>query len=148
MNDEVNKMLVEILASIRSLEERVARIEGGGAVVATVPVERAVVGSKRMSVKEFLIECKPSNAVQSTLAIAHYLEIYDGMTSFNVTDLEAGFRAAKETVPQNINDKINMCVKNGHIQEAKMKKDKKKAWEVTRTGEQYAMTHFGKIEQK
>jgi len=80
---------------------------------------------------------KPSGDVQKTLLIAYYLEKYDGITPFSVGDLSKGFQLARESVPQNINDKINMNIGKGHLMEAKTKKDNKKAWLVTNSGEQF-----------
>jgi hypothetical protein len=64
------------------------------------------------------------------------------MTTFNTADLEKGFRAAKEPIPINMNDKVNMCIKNGHMMEAEIKKDNMKAWEITRSGEKYVEENF------
>ncbi len=54
------------------------------------------------------------------------------------------FRAAREPVPPNINDKANLCVKNGHFMEHSEKKDNTKAWLVTRTGEEVVLAGFGR----
>ena len=61
---------------------------------------------KKISIREFLLTKNPQNDVQKTLIIGYYLEQYEHMSSFNVKDLEAGFRKAKETLPSNINDKV------------------------------------------
>ncbi|MCR4314020.1 MAG: hypothetical protein NUV84_02105, partial [Candidatus Uhrbacteria bacterium] len=82
-----------------------------------------------------LIECKPDGDVEKTLAIGYFLEAHQGLTAFNKNDLEQGFRAAKERVPANINDKVNKCIGNGHMMEAEEKKDNLKAWVVTSRGE-------------
>ena len=79
--------------------------------------------------KEFILLKKPSGDVQKTLAIASYLEKNEGMASFNVEDLAHYFQLAKEPTPQNLNDKINMNIKKGHIMEAKEKKENKKAFQ-------------------
>ncbi len=132
-------MLETILASIKSLELRVVALEG----MAPKVVETLVaVPVKKTSIKEFLIEKKPKDGVQTTLAIAYYLEIKEGISPLNKADLEKGFRAAKETVPGNINDKVNMSVKNGHMMESGSKKDSMKTWVLTSTGEQYVEQGF------
>lgn len=143
MDNDIKKMLGEILTSVKGLEERVARIEESPSRVSTSSPEVSA-PSKRISLKEFLIECAPTNGVQTTLAVAYYIEKYDGATPFNAADLEKGFRAAKEPVPTNINDKANMCIKNGHLMEAEGKKDNMKAWVVTRSGEQVVEKGFAK----
>lgn len=143
MDNDIKKILDEILSSVKNLEKRVARIEGG-TVDVNPSIDNSQSVSKRMSIKEFLIECAPANGVQTTLAIAYYLEKHDKISPFNGADLEKGFRSAKEPVPSNINDKANMSIKNGHLMEAEEKKDSMKAWVVTRSGEQYVQEKFGR----
>ena len=64
------------------------------------------------------------------------------MRSFNVEDLAHYFQLAKEPTPENLNDKINMNIKKGHVMEAKEKKENKKAWVITNTGEQFVDNNF------
>jgi hypothetical protein len=68
------------------------------------------------------------------------------VSPFNAADLERGFRSARESVPANINDKANMCVRNGYFMEEKAKKDSMKAWVVTRSGEEVVRGGFGKMQ--
>jgi hypothetical protein len=143
MTPEIKKMMEEILNSVKSLEARMDRLEVGGVQITTTSAH-SVPAERRQSIKEFLIECAPSGGVQTNLAIAYYLEIVQGVIPFNKDDLENGYRAAKETVPENINDKVNMSIANGHLMEAEAKKDSKKAWVVTRSGEQYVQGKFKK----
>lgn len=142
MDREIKKMLEDILTSLKSLDTRVSRLESDavrdGAGLGQPPRE------KKLSLKEFLIDRRPSNGVQMTLAIAYFLENYEGMSTFNAADLDRGFRAARETVPPNINDKANLCVKNGHFMEHNEKKESMKAWLVTRSGEEVVRAGFGK----
>ena len=131
----------KLAEKIQSLEERVAKLEAQPSnVVKSAPVEANK--GKGISVKEFIISSKPSGDVQKTLAIGYYLEKYEKMTSFNVDDISKHFQLAKESTPQNINDKINMNIKKGHLMEADNKKDNKKAWVVTNTGEQFLENSF------
>lgn len=143
MDSEMKKMLAEVLAAVKSLDGRVARLESG-ATPAPNADPSGIAPEKRLSLKEFIISRMPSNGVQMTLAIAYYLENYEGVSPFNAADLERGFRTARETVPPNINDKANMCVKNGYFMEEKGKKDNMKTWLVTRTGEEVVRKGFGK----
>ncbi len=99
---------------------------------------------KKISMKEFLIEKAPKSDVQKTLCIGYFLEKYGGHISFNLNDIEEGFRQAKEPVPGNINDKVNKNIRQGLIMDAKEKKDSKKAWSLTRTGETQVENNFGK----
>lgn len=143
---DTQKALETILETLRALDARVARIEAGtqqkGSSAA--PSTGSPAASRKTSIKEFLLEWAPSDDVQKTLAIGHYLETSEGLSSFNKADLERGFRAAKEPVPANINDKVNMSIKNGHMMDAEEKKNSMKAWVLTRTGETYLQNGFKK----
>lgn len=126
---------------IESLEKRVAQLEAQQSDTLK-PASGEANKGKGISIKEFIISSKPSGDVQKTLAIGYYLEKYEKMTSFNVDDISKHFQLAKESTPQNINDKINMNIKKGHLMEADSKKDNKKAWIVTNTGEQFLDNGF------
>jgi len=134
MND-LHRLAERVLA----LEKRMAKLEGRHAEDAGLPKAR---DSKEMSVKEFILAKRPSNDVEKTLAIGYFLERFKGLDSFNIDDLSRYFQLAKEAIPQNINDKVNMNIKKGHLAEAKEKKDKKKAWIVTNSGEAFVESGF------
>ena len=92
---------------------------------------------KKLSVKEFLRLRKIKSNVQRILLIGYYLEKHNGEASFNSKDLQSAFRGAKEPLPTNMNAFINQNIKNGHIMEEPEKKDNKKAFVLTNTGEEY-----------
>jgi hypothetical protein len=142
MADKTEELLGEILATMKSLDSRISRLESS--IPGSASVSGPPSGEKKLSLKEFLIDRQPSNAVQMTLAIAYFLENYDGVSPVNTADIERGFRAAREAVPANVNDKANMCVKNGYFMEHNEKKDSMKAWLVTRTGEEIVRAGFSK----
>jgi len=127
----------DVLNRIANLEKRMSLLEN----TAKRGTDLGVNGKKE-SIKEFIISKKPSNDVQKTLAIAFYVEQYEGLQSFNVDDLGNGFRLAKEPVPQNLNDKVNMNIRKGHLMESKEKKDNKKAFTLTNSGEKYVENNF------
>lgn len=140
--EEIKVVLEEILGTLRKLDERMLRIEGLSQVAENFAAVQSV--KKKMSLKEFIIEKSPENAVQMTLVIGYYIEYYDGVSPFNASDLEKGFRAAKEPIPTNINDKANMSVAKGHLMEEKEKKNSLKAWVLTRSGEDLVQNGFKK----
>jgi hypothetical protein len=146
MDSDVKKMLEEILAAVKGLAHRVSRLESVAvpAVGDSSPARAA--SKKKLSIKEFIISRAPSNGVQMTLAIAYYLENHEGISPFNAADIEKGFRSARETVPTNINDTVNQCVRKGHFMEEKEKKDSKKTWVVTRSGEEAVTRGFGETQ--
>lgn len=147
---DTQKTLESILETLKALDARLARVEAGtkenGSESSTAAATPAA--SRKMSIKEFLLERAASDDVQKTLAIGYFLETQEGMSSFNKTDLEKGFRAAKETVPANINDKVNMSIKNGHLMDAAEKKNSLKAWNLTSSGEKYLKNGFKKALSK
>ena len=118
---------------LNDLESRLERIEQllSGPVVARVDKQ------KPMSSKEFLQTKKITSDTQKLVALGYFLEHHGGMGSFNVADLEAAFRSAKEKVPKNINDTVNKNIARGFVDEASEKKDSKKSWYLTSTGERY-----------
>lgn len=120
-----------------ALEERVVQLEKPSGGDNLKPASR-----KKISTKEFILEKKPKNDVQRTLAIGFFLERHLGYHSFNIKDLKKGFREAKENVPANINDKANLNISKGHMMLAEAKKDKLAAWMLTNSGEQYVERGF------
>jgi len=102
---------------------------------------------KKLSIKEFLRSKRPQTDVHKTLAIGYYLEKYDEMLSFNVDDVRDGFRAAKEPVPSNTQAFINQNIKNGHMMDYEEKKDKKKAYVLTNSGEEFVENDFNRKEK-
>ena len=121
--------IADIIKKLEDHERRISALEG-------MP-QKTKSGGKKLSIKEFIIEKRPSDDVQKTLVIGCYLEHIEGMDKFNVKDLTEGFRLAREPLPTNINDKVNMNIAKGHLMTAKEKKDNRKAWYLTARGEEF-----------
>lgn len=117
---------------IDELEKRVEKLERLLAAPSAIATK-----AKKMSAKEFLLTKSAKFEVQKVLALGYFLEYMEGMESFNVLDLESAFRAAKEKLPKNVNDTANKNVARGFLMEAETKKDSKKAWYLTSTGERH-----------
>lgn len=126
---------------ILSLEQRVDVLEQKLSVSSPKHTED---NKKKISIKEFLVTKKVDDDVKRTLAIAYFLEHIEKNTSVNTDDLKKAFNLAKCPPPTNINDKVNMNIKNAHMMEAAEKKDSKKAWILTATGEQFIETELNK----
>lgn len=139
----MKEVIEEIKTLLEDHEKRISKLE---AVVGEPSLEeqKKPVGGKKLSVKEFLKEKKPKGYVETALAVGFYLEKYERLSSFNAKDLENAFSAAKESPPKNFNDTANINVKNGHMMECKAKKDGRKAWVLTRSGEDYVESGFKK----
>jgi hypothetical protein len=129
---EANK---EMKTLLEEHERRISRLEA----VLIRPGEKGKKGSgkKKLSVKEFVLLKNPKDDNLKTLCIAYYFEKYEGACCFNAKDLEKGFRLAKETPPRNINDRVNKNIARGFMMEAEEKKDKRKAWVLTSSGERF-----------
>jgi len=136
-----NSVDVESLtARLGKLEDRVAMLERGGRSAASIgPIQ-----GKKLSVKEFLMSKTVESELQRVVALAFYLERQEGLTSFNVADLENAFRSAREKLPKNMNDAVNKNIARGFLMEAAEKKDSKKAWQLTATGERFVEQEMGR----
>jgi len=120
----------EIKEKINELENRISKLEG-------FSKQNQDIAQKKMSIKEFIKSKNPKNDVQKTLIIGYYLENYEGMDSFNVSDIKKYFKDAREKVPLNVADKIQLNIKKGHIMDYGDKKDDLKAYVLTNSGEEY-----------
>ena len=120
----------EILKKIEALETRITALEGRPS-----PGANTISGEKQLSAKEFLLSKKVSGDIEKTLALAYYTEKTAGIAPFNVEDLKKTFRSSKEQMPENLNDKINKNIAKGYLMDSASKKDSKKAWELTASGE-------------
>lgn len=139
----MNRGIEDIKRIVAEHERRITKLEGKLTVAENRSKAKGS-GRKPLSIKEFLKEKKPKGYTQTALAIGFYFENHEGLSSFNVDDLNGGFRAAKETQPKNLNDTVNFNVSNEHMMECKTKKDGKKAWVLTRAGEDYVESGFKK----
>jgi len=133
----VEETLEGIKKQLEDHEKRISKLEAQPEIKEE-PVK------KKLSIKEFILSKKPKNEVQKVLVIGYYLEKYEGASSFNIKDLEDGFRSAKEPVPKNINLAVIGNISKGHIMEDKERKDKIKAWVLTNLGEQCIESGFEK----
>lgn len=131
-----------LAARVNALEERLARLEGrfGGSAASTGQTSPP----KKLSAKEFLMTKNVGSELQRVAALAFFLEREEGITSFNVADLEGAFRSAREKLPKNMNDAVNKNIARGFFMEAAQKKDSKKAWQMTATGERFVETEMSK----
>ena|SRR3990167_4631401 len=121
---------------IATLEDRVSKLEAKILSVNATPAGDNL-KLKKSSAREFLLMKILKSEIQKTLALGYYLEHVEKMESFNVTDLETAFRSAKEKPPKNLNDAVNKNISQGLLMDAASKKDAKKSWVLTSTGEKF-----------
>jgi len=136
---QLDKEILEIKKRLNEHEERLAKLEG------SYETEPKVL-RKSVSINEFMRSQKPNDDVQKTLAVGYYLEKYEGLTSFNAKDLENAFQRLKVPKSQtiNFNYKAIRNIQQGYMNETKEKKDKQKAWVLTKLGEEYVERGFQK----
>jgi len=134
---DVKKEINQIKKVLDDHEKRISKLEN---YLKTKPE----IKRKKISVKEFILSKRPKSDVQKTRAIAYYLEKYRGFNSFNIKDLEKGFRDAKEKIPKNLGDKIQKNISQGYMMEAEGKKNNLKAWVLTNSGEKNVENNFEK----
>jgi len=126
----VENMLNAIKSQLEDHEKRIAYLEKR-------PDDKGDATTKKLSIREIFISKKPKTDVDKTLLVGYYLEIFQDYTSFNISDIEVGFRSAKEPPPGNISDVVNKNIRKGFIMSAEEKKDNKQAWVLTNLGIQY-----------
>lgn len=136
---ESSSDLLEIKNRILVLENKVKTIEN---LLDQNPEKKKI---KSVSLSEFIIEKKPFGDIQRTLIIGYYLENYKNYNSFNVKDLESGFKDAREKAPKNISLNIFMNAKKGYFIELE-KKDGMKAYGLSNSGIRFIENGFKKDE--
>lgn len=135
----LEKELTSINKRLVKLEERISKLENSNS-----KMPKTI--NKAISINEFIRNQKPIGDVQKTLAVGYYLEKHEGLSSFNAKDLENAFHRLKVPKSQhiNFNYKAIKNIQQGLMAEAKEKKDKQKAWFLTKPGEEYVETVFQK----
>lgn len=124
-------------ARISKLEERVDKLEKVLSLYHTTSSNTK--SMKKISPKEFLTNYEVATNTDRALILGYYMEQIEGSATFNATDIDKLFRLSKEKPPKNMNDILakNVARNGGLLMVADEKKDDKKAWMVTRTGEEY-----------
>ena len=133
MSESLEKKLHELELRVKKLENALTSDS-----IATKPK------TKNMSAKEFMLTKDLKTVVQEVLALCYFLEQNEGMESFNTNDIMSVFRLAKVKLPANINDTVNKNIAKGYIMEAADKKDTKKAWTLTASGETFVESELSK----
>ena len=122
------KKIIEIL---KDHEERIKKLEVVEDHTQSLPGK-----PKEISLVEFVKEKNPTDDLQITLCIGSFLEQKEGVEFFTSKEIEEGFRKAKLKIPQNVTDKVNQCIKKGWVAENKEKRDGKKTFYSTISGQE------------
>jgi len=134
MNDEQIKNMFE------NHEQRILQLE---AKFASTTIER-IVDEKKQSIAEFILDRKPTSDTQKTLCIGYFLEHKNNLVSFTVSDIEQGFKDAKEKIPYNISDQVYKNIAKGHMMETKEKKESARLIKLTSSGDRFVENNFKK----
>jgi hypothetical protein len=98
----------------------------------------AVDTSLPSSIVEFIkAKGSPSDHTVIEVLFSYWLLKKENMASYNATDIQNCYDQARITKPANINGIMNQIQATGYVMEVKEKKDNKKAWVITGTGEKY-----------
>jgi hypothetical protein len=129
----------EIEQILRNHEDRIKKLE---AILSSKEPTVLPEHKKLLSIKEFILQKKPSSDIRKGLTIAYYLEKYRHIESFTITEIEEGFKEARETIPNNLSDVMYKNTKQGFFMETKKDKDGKKSYTLTSTGEKFVENNF------
>ena len=91
----------------------------------------------QQSLAEFLREKNPTSHNDFGIVYAYYLHKSKGYDSYNVDDIDKCYTDSRTQKPKNLNAVMDSNVSRGFLMVADAKKDGKKAWVITRTGEEY-----------
>lgn len=79
----------------------------------------------------------PRKHTDIAIVFSFWLHKKEKMSSFNVDDIERCYTEARIPKPKNIGDLMNRVQGRGYLMPAPKKKDNKKAWIITTSGEKY-----------
>jgi len=132
-----------VLEKFGELKEELFRSREG---VPTAPITTApkVEGKplEGLSLVEFLNAKNPKSHPDKVVAMAYYLHHYRGVKIFTVDDINECYSEARISRSANLNATINKNIAKGYIMEAQEKKENKKAWMITQTGERYVESNL------
>lgn len=84
---------------------------------------------------QFLLEKNFLSEIDVTLALAYYLERYEGKTSWNITDLQNEYSLSRRKLPSNLSRNISGNISKGYI--INPNREEKRVYCLTPEGEMY-----------
>lgn len=79
----------------------------------------------------------PSSHTDIAIIFSYWLHKKEKIGSYNKDDIENCYTVARITKPKNVSDVMNRLQAKGYLMPANQKKDNKKAWIITKSGEEY-----------
>lgn len=108
--------------------------EGGPKIKAVALPEQA---------SEFLAQKNIKSHFNRIMAILYY-HYHSGQKSTTISELQETYSSVRVKAPRNFSDVLAQCIRKGYVIEALSKKDGKKAWQITPTGERYVEEKLGR----
>jgi len=99
-----------------------------------------------MQINEVLASKNLESHMDKVEAIAWH-SLRRGEDSVTAKDIYDAYARARLQGPKNLTDVINTSIKRGHLLDSPSKKEGKKAWSITRTGENYIEDLLGSTEK-
>lgn len=89
------------------------------------------------TVSEFLAAAAPRNHVETAVLVAYFMWRSGDGAGMTIEELVGSYAQARLKRPKNPSDVLAQAIRKGYLLEAPQKKDGKKAWLITQTGEAY-----------
>jgi len=119
--------LKKVLEELQDHEKRISKIERA---LGSEP-KRLVT---KLSIRELLILKRPRTDIEKTLVVGYHIELVQGISPFNVSDLASGFAKAKEPLPSNLSMMVNENIRKGYMEELEEEKGSSRALRLTNSG--------------
>jgi len=130
--------LQKIMVYLENLNQRLSKIEGDLSKQKNFlqKNENILISVKEESFREFFLKFNPQKDTDKTLIIIYFLESVKKTENITTKEIASGFSEVRETLPDNIADKIQMLHKRGFIMPKNIL-GRLRSWEVTTTGLKY-----------
>jgi hypothetical protein len=93
-------------------------------------------GALPTQISEFLVGKNITTHIDRVVAILYY-SYRKSNEPATIAELEEAYSNARVKQPRNFSDLLATCIRKGYVVEARDKKDGKKAWQITLTGEKF-----------
>jgi len=94
-------------------------------------------------VSEFLAQKNIISHTDRVVAVLYYY-YHSGNTLMTIAEFENTYSSIRIKQPRNFSDVLAQCIRKGYVVEASNKKDDKKAWQITPTGEKFVEEELGR----
>ena len=129
----MQKTLGKLLKQLEELNNRVLAIEQKLSTQKTTEDLVPTAEIREESFREFFIKYGPQKETDKTLVIIYYLESQKKLTHITTKEISDAFKEVRESLPQNISDKMQMLHKRGFIAPADGM-GRLRGWMITRSG--------------